>query len=63
MENRTGDFIAHQMTSLLFPDKYLSVCHINEPQDKNASLGSVERSIWRRDIIQALCFIFGEPVN
>lgn len=51
------------MTSLLSPDKFLSVCHINVPQDKNASLGSMERSIQRTDVIQALHFIFGEPVN
>lgn len=52
------------MTSLLSPDKCLNVFHINEPQDKNIFLGSVDqRSIWRKDAVQVLCFMFGEPVN
>ena len=29
-----------------FPDKCLSVCHINVPLDKNVCLASMERSIW-----------------
>ena len=42
-ENQTGDC---GVTSLSFPDKCLSVCHINVPLDKNVCPASMKRSIW-----------------